>query len=199
VVPYSPSPPLRDWLGARREPARVLLDAHAACRTDGRPIAQAYVVRVVAEFQGFATDLHSHAVTCLVTRSERSAAVVRALTAAAAHGRALERGNATLRNIADDFARLGVPDLAARIAVRNPHWRGSGERRGDRTGYEDLLALRNGLAHGNTRQLDRLRKSDVTDTLTWTRQQLPVLDRLARALDGIVWDHLVDVLEGEPW
>lgn len=66
-VAYSMSFPLGRWFGARREAISTLARAHAYLgevdgpgrpREIGRPVAHAYVLRVVAEFQGFARDLH---------------------------------------------------------------------------------------------------------------------------------------------
>jgi hypothetical protein len=66
-VPYSRSFPLSRWLGGRREAIEALAQAHAHLgEVDGpgrpleigRPVAHAYVLRVVAEFQAFARDLH---------------------------------------------------------------------------------------------------------------------------------------------
>jgi hypothetical protein len=62
-----------------------------------------------------------------------------------------------------------------------------------------LIELRNALAHGNQGQLDRLRARGVADTVTWARRRLSGLDRTSRALDRLVWDHVVETFKSEPW
>lgn len=68
---YTRSDPLKDWFGLRREAIDTLAAAHTAMGEVagpgpplklGKPVAHAYVLRVVAEFQGFARDLHDLAV-----------------------------------------------------------------------------------------------------------------------------------------
>jgi len=46
---------------------------------------------------------------------------------------------------------------------------------------------------------DQLRARQVLDTVSWTRARLPGLDRTARALDWIVWDHLHSAFGRDPW
>ncbi|HWH32640.1 MAG TPA: hypothetical protein VNU01_08210 [Egibacteraceae bacterium] len=121
------------------------------------------------------------------------------LIAAATEGRQIDRGNAGLRSMEEDFRRLGVGGLNSRIAARNSHWSRTPTRRGDCAFYADLIELRNALAHGNQRQLERLRSRGVMDTVTWARDRLAGLDRIARALDLVVWDHVVSNFGVEPW
>jgi hypothetical protein len=201
VVSYSPSPPLRTWLGPRRAAIDVLGEAHAGYRRGGTcpPLAHAYVLRIVAEFQGFARDLHDTAVHRLVVLAGPLPEHTTLLVSAASEGRILDRGNPGIRSLGDDFRRLGLPDLERRVGAANPRWGGAGGRRGDRAHYADLLRLRNALAHGNDIQIDALRERGVRDTVTWARSCLPALNRLARALDRITWGHLVDVYGERPW
>jgi hypothetical protein len=35
--------------------------------------------------------------------------------------------------------------------------------------------------------------------VSWARARLAGLDRTARALDRVVWDHLHSVFGGDPW
>jgi len=60
-------------------------------------------------------------------------------------------------------------------------------------------ATMNALAHGNQRQVDEYRRQGRSDTVTWGRGQLPVLNRAARGLDSIVWDHLLSETGAAPW
>lgn len=99
-----------------------------------------------------------------------------------------------LASLSHDFRRLGLTDVSARIGAYNPRWAIA-----DRAYYGDLIALRNALAHGNQGQVDALRRRNVTDTVTWARARLPGIDRTARAIDRVVWDHLHATFGQEPW
>lgn len=208
VVAYTASIPRVKWQGPRRKAINTLEAAHATMgEVDGpgrpleigRPVAHAYVLRVVAEFQAFARDLHDLAVEKIVELSGTEPQHQGMLTTAVTSGRQLDRGNANVSNLTNDFRRIGLSGLAAKIANNNTYWEKTKKRRGDGAHYEDLMNLRNCLAHGNQGQLDRLRWSGIPDTVTWTRRQLPALDRTARALDRTVWDHLKSTFATEPW
>jgi hypothetical protein len=99
----------------------------------------------------------------------------------------------------EDFQRLGIGGLSSRISARNANWQKTPSHRGDGAFYGDLIELRNALAHGNQRQLERLRRRRVMDTITWARSRLPGLNRIAKALDRVVWDHVRDNFDVEPW
>lgn len=195
------------WLGPRRDAIITLAEAHAAMgevdgpgrpREVGRPIAHAYILRVVAEFQAFARDLHDLAAERIVELARPDASYRPLLAAAATEGRLIDRGNADVRSLEQDFRRLGVRGLKAGLVALNGHWDPKTSR-GDQAYYQDLIELRNALAHGNQSQLDRLRARGVADTVTWARSRLPGLDRTARALDRVVWDHVVAIFGTEPW
>jgi hypothetical protein len=207
-VPYSRSFPLGRWLGPRREAIDALAQAHAQLgEVDGpgrpleigRPVAHAYVLRVVAEFQAFARDLHDLAAETMVRMSGAGAGSQAMLIAAATVGRMIDRGNADLRSLEQDFRRVGISGISSRIASHSVRWSSDQSRRGDQAYYQDLIELRNALAHGNQQQLDRLRYRGVLDTMSWARGRLPGLGRTARALDHVVWDHLHSVFGRNPW
>jgi hypothetical protein len=162
-------------------------------------VAHAYVLRVVAEFQAFVRDLHDLGAERMVRLSGAAAASQSMLSAATTEGRMIDRTNADLRSIEMDFRRLGVGGLRGSMAARSRHWAKSQTHRGDQAFYQDLIELRNALAHGNQQQLDQLRARQVLDTVSWTRARLPGLDRTAQALDRIVWDHLHGVFGRDPW
>ncbi len=175
-MPYSRSIPLQRWLGLRRDAIDTLAAAHAAMgEVDGpgrpleigRPVAHAYVLRVVAEFQAFVRDLHGLAAEKLVDLSKPEPQFRALLVAAATESRFVDRGNADLPSIQRDFRRLGIGGINGRIGARDPSWLDQPPRRGDRAFYGDLIDLRNALAHGNQRQLDTLRGRGVADTVTW--------------------------------
>jgi hypothetical protein len=165
----------------------------------GRPVAHAYVLRVVAEFQAFIRDLHDLGAGVMVTLSGADINSQAMLIASATEGRMIDRSNADLRSIEQDFQRIGVRGLRGKMEKQNARWITAGNRRGDKAFYQDLIELRNALAHGNQRQLDQLRAREVFDQVTWARDRLPGLDRTARALDRIVWDHLRSTFGRDPW
>jgi len=206
-VVYSRSIPLRAWLDPRREAINTLAAAHAAMgevdgpgrpRELGRPVAHAYVLRVVAEFQAFVRDLHDLAAERLIDLAEPTTQFRPLLIAAATEGRLIDRGNADVRSIEQDFRRLGIGGLTGRLQASGGRW-APPNGGGDRVVYQNLIELRNALAHGNQGQLDRLRARRVADTVTWARSSLPPLNRTARALDRVVWDHLRETFERDPW
>jgi hypothetical protein len=206
-VAYATSIALRVWLNERRESIDRLAEAHAAMGEIegpgrplelGRPIAHAYIIRLLAEFQGFIRDLHDLSAEHLVTVANPPSNLVAVLTAAITRGRAIDSGNATITTLRTDFSRLGIRNIGHRLAARDARWdpltNGSDLRR-----YNALVSLRNALAHGNQRQVDELRRQGHPDTVTWGREQIPVLNRAARLLDRIIWDSLRTQTGVEPW
>ncbi len=174
------------------------VDGPGRPRELGRPVAHAYVLRVVAEFQAFVRDLHDLATERMVDLAEPTAQFRPLLIAAATEGRLIDRGNADVRSVEQDFRRLGMGGLTGRLQASGGRW-APANGGGDRAVYQNLIELRNALAHGNQGQIDRLRAKGVADTVTWTRANLPALNRTARALDRVVWDHLRETFRRDPW
>jgi hypothetical protein len=194
-VAYRRSVPLQRWLVDRRAVLTALESLHAtAGRAVRGPLAQAYVLRMSAEFQGFARELHDLATEILVKRSGARPGLWSGLTVAATAGRALDRGNADLRALQADFRRLGLVSLNDAVGLMQPRW-----SHHDRKRYGELLELRNCLAHSDTRQLAELHDRGLVDTLVWARDCLPVLDRMAEALDRVLWEHLDQQVGPDPW
>lgn len=202
-MPYTQSEPLKRWLGPRREVIDVLATGHAKVGEltgPGRPLdvskplAHAYVVVAVGQFQGFVRDLHDLAVERLVSASGASPSYVPLLTDAIVSGRSIDRGNPTHRNIKSDFGRIGLSPFA--MATRNGRW----ATPGDVPEFDSIIALRNALGHSNETELRTLLAGgSVQDTISWARARLPVLNRYARALDRMVWDHLKATTGKGPW
>lgn len=204
---YSKSLPLTRWSVERQGAITTLAEAHATLRDvdgpgrpreAGRPLEDAYILRVVAEFQAYARDLHDLAVERIVDLAVPDVRYRPLLVAAVTEGRLIDRGNADVRSLEQDFRRLGIRGLNTKLKERNARWDPAAGR-GDQAFYQDLIELRNALAHGNERQLDRLRARHVADTVTWARARLPGLNRTARALDRVVWDHVMATFDTEPW
>lgn len=207
---YTRSFPLTRWLTDRRASIDTLAQAHAQIGElgsrgrpleVGRPVAHAYIIRVVAEVQAFARDLHDLGAELLVTSAAPLPGFNALLVSAATEGRQMDRGNADLRTLQSDFRRLGIQGLSGKLDAINPYWASSDNppRRGDRAFYGDLIQLRNALAHGNQADLDRLRREGVLDTVTWGRARLAGLNRTAKALDRVLWDHLRATFGADPW
>ncbi|MCW3037639.1 MAG: hypothetical protein JWM17_2951 [Actinobacteria bacterium] len=207
-MPYTRSFPLARWLDSRRKTIAILAQVHSQFREAegpgrplkiGRPVGHAYVLRVIAEFQGYARDLHDLAAETMVGLSGADDVARAMLIRGITEGRMIDRGNADLHSIGQEFRRVGIAGLNAQLSTRNAYWDRDSSRRGDRAYYQDLIELRNALAHGNQRQLDELRRRGVADTVSWARSRLPGLDRTARAMNRIVWEHFHDTFRSDPW
>jgi len=145
---------------------------------------------MMSEFQGFVRDLHNLAVEVLVVNSGIATSLSLRLTDGLTLGRSIDRGNATVDSIRRDFRQIGITPCD--IQSYDARWTS------DKPGLQQLVALRN-AAHGNEQELRRLRSQGVTDTVTWTRSRLPVLHRIATALDKLVWDNLRQATGVKPW
>jgi hypothetical protein len=202
-MPYRGSAPLVAWRRPRRWAIAALEQASDVMEeTDGpgQPIAHAYVLRLVAEFQGFVRDLHDLAIERMVDLAVPDVQYRPLMVNAATRGRSIDRGNAHLSSLTSDFQRLGLTKLGEKLTRLNVQWaspKGGGD--GDGTRQKALVDLRNALAHGNQGEVDGLRASGVEDTIVWARDCLPGLDRTAHALDQAVWDHMVSIFDQEPW
>ena len=161
-----------------------------------KPIAHAYVIVMLREFQAFARDLHDVAVQSLVTASGVDEAFRPIMIEGITGGRQLDRGNATQSAIKSDFKRIGL--AAIDIQAHNDGW-SSGDPKDSAT-FDALVELRNAVGHGNEVALKTLIGSRrARDTVSWARDRRPVLNRYSKALDRIVWDHLMKTTGSEPW
>ncbi len=166
-------------------------------REIGRAVAHAYVLRVVAEFQAFVRDLHDLAAERMIELAQPQAQFRPLLIAAATEGRFIDRGNADVRSVEQDFRRLGIAGLNGRLQVRNDRWaRQNG--RGDRAVYQELIELRNALPRepGPARPAAPPRRGRHCDMGTAN----PSGAQSRRAcLDRTVWDHLRETFKSDPW
>lgn len=202
-MPYVTSEPLKRWLGPRREAIDTVAAGHAKVGDltgpgrpldASKPLAHAYVLVIVSQFQGFIRDMHDLAVERLLSASGATPSFIPILTEGIVDARNIDRGNPTHRNVTSDFARIGLSPL--NISTRNPRW----ATPGDALQFNRLMGLRNALAHGNEDDLrSLLAAGDVQDTVSWARGRLPVLNRYSRVLDHMVWDHLRATTGKVPW
>jgi hypothetical protein len=176
---------LTSWQTTRRAHIDNLVELHdLACRltTDSHveKILCALVLRLAAEFQGFAVDLHDEAIKEVIRRAgiddpEVSMLLAQSMTA----GRSLERANANPATLAVDFGRLGCRfwfDLDERFQA-SKEWK---------TSLEALNACRNAVAHGRGLMLADLARRGWELDLPNTRRWLNSLDELASAMDYLV-------------
>lgn len=155
---------------------------------------QAFVLRMYAEFQGFVRELHDIALVAFVRGSEVPPQHWPPVISAANDGRRLDLGNAGLAAIKKDFRRIGLSGLGQQLANLNH------KHEYDKGRYEELTKLRNALAHGDADQLRVLVADGIKPTLTWGRKTLPSLNRIARALDRAVWNHMKATYPAiDPW
>ena len=204
---YARSIALNRWLVERPQSIQRIAEAHAHMgEVDGpgrpleigRPLGHAFILRLAAEFQGFARDLFDLCAEHLIRAAAAPAALQPLLTRGLTGGRAMDSGNATLTALRTDFGRLGVRNLEGKLALRYSQW-DAANGGGDPKRFSNLLALRNALAHGNQDQVDEHRRQGHADTISWARQQIPVLNRAARGLDRIMWEHLKARTGAVPW
>lgn len=153
-------------------------------------------VMLSAEWQGFARDLHDEAVDAFVTRvaaagSREGADHLRWLLT---EGRRLGRGDADERALIDDFGRLGLELLWARLEAEQPYggaWRGHLRR---------LMKARNGVVHDDQIKLLELHDEGYPLDVRTAQRWREALDGLVAGLDGVVADSLADHFDSErPW
>lgn len=159
----------------------------------GRRLGHAYALLLVADFQTYVRELQDLAVDVLVGKSGADFRFGPALVTAASYDRWIDRGNPGFESIRKDFRRLGIENLKIEM---DGH---SDSPKEDRRDLQDLISLRNPLAHGNEQELEHLRTKGIADTRSWASGRRPGLNRFARALDHVVWDHLRDLFGSDPW
>ncbi len=114
---------------------------------------------MVGHFQGFARDLHDLTTERLIAAAGIEPGFASILTEGLTSGRRLDRGNADLQAIKADFRRVGLRTMD--LSAYDRHW-----ATGDSASLDQLIMLRNALAHGNERDLSRLRQQGVNDTVS---------------------------------
>jgi hypothetical protein len=151
-------------------------------------------LRLAGEFQGYARDLHTLAVTHFVSTVARANVPLRnVLQVQLTTNRALDRQNATSSSLGSDFGRFGLelwPTL--RVAdSRATRWQVS---------LEALNKARNAIAHANEGELTILAAEGYPLHLSTVKLWLRHLDRLACTMDDVVSVYLDRLLAaGRPW
>lgn len=204
---YGRSPALVEWFHSRRANIDELARAHALVGSVGRgagpgrppkagteQINEALVLRVTTEFQGFVRDLLDLAVIRLVRGSGCAVPFQAQVITAATRNRMIDRGNPHLDAIREDFGRLGLTGLGAQLAVTNT------SHAADVSSLKQLVELRNALAHDDRDKLLTLERQGIRATRAQATAARASLGRMARALDKLVWDHLLSLFPtSDPW
>jgi hypothetical protein len=196
-----PSAGYNAWTGPRRARIQELFTVHQTVGGAGRgrrwgtdQINNALVLRLAAEFQGYARDLHDlgvdHFVTVIAGGNQALSTVLRVRLT---DGRLLDRGNANPGSLGNDFQRVGLllwPALES-VDARVSAWNKS---------LEALNAARNAIAHADEAKLAQLRAEGYPIVLKTVRSWHATLDSLAVAMDDVVSAYLAKLLGGgRPW
>jgi hypothetical protein len=196
-----PSTALATWRSDRTDRLNRLQAVHAAVGGVGPgrrwltdEVNHALVLRMAAEFQGYARDLHneaSHAIARALAPSDpqRQAAILIPYTVT----RRLDRGNAEPGGLGQDFGLFGM-ELWTAIRQRHPE-------RGQQwlTRLQLLNEARNGLAHDSSPKIARVVAAGWPLTLQSVRKWRNGLDGLAKAMDHVTREHLRQVFGTTPW
>jgi hypothetical protein len=161
-------------------------------RWDSEHLNFAIIARLVAEFQGFARDLHDEAVVHVVDCLGITDPGLRAMTRAAyIRDRELNKGNPTWNALKNDFQRLDVRlqyDIDQRYR-RAEQWRSR---------LDAVLYARNAIVHADESKLLKCReRGDFT--LHRARQWRSALGALASGMDRVIGAHLELLTGVKPW
>lgn len=192
---------LLDWQSHRAARIDRLRAAHTVIGDSGpvrrwltSELNQPLILRLAAEFQGFARDLHNEAsgvvVAALAPDDLRKQIVLKIPYTSA---RKLDRGNAEPGGLGQDFGLFGM-DLWTELRRTFPN--------GAQRWQEQLRLLntaRNGLAHDDARRIAEVQAAGWPLTLDSVRRWRISLDGLAKGMDHVVGKHLQQVFGSTPW
>lgn len=191
---------LSTWQSERARRLDRLEAAHAAVGGSGpgrrwitEELNHALILRMAAEFQGYARDLHRDAGNAVATALAPDDPALQATVVLPYQlSRRLDRGNADPNALDHDFGMFGIDlwkRLQRRSPTRSPRW-------------QQRLALlnqaRNGLAHADDQKLARVESAGWPLTLRAVRKWRGTLDGLARAMDRVVLDHVESTFGPRP-
>lgn len=150
------------------------------------------IVRLSAEFQAFAIDLHDlGAATFAAWAAQGSFAVETVIRNALTLGRRLDSGNVHAESLAADFQRFGL-DLWGTLRRRHA----TNEAR--RLHLERLNRARNAIVHGHEDRILDLRAEGFPLTLKTARKWRKALDALAGHMDAEVGETLGRLFQQPP-
>ena len=105
----------------------------------------------------------------------------------------INRGNPRLDAITADLSHLGLKTVGHQMATKNQG------HAGDVARLQQLVALRNALAHDDQDKLRTLSRQGAHASKQYVISSRASLGRLAKSLDEVVWDYLVGSFSTDPW
>jgi hypothetical protein len=188
---------LTEWNSSRRRRLQLIWDFRdrAPLPWAERQADMLLVVRLAAEFQGFARDLHDEAAGFLTfTATSGNQLLASVLRVGISSGRALNRNNAGSDTLATDFGRMGLifwPAITAQDPILGPVWK---------TDLDNLVKMRNAIAHDNQAQILRLEQNGFLLERALSRRWHGSLDSLTATMDDVVASYLGALLGvPQPW
>lgn len=202
MIAAVPSAALEKWWGDRATLLDQLFQAHTAVGGTGagrrratEELNRALLLRVAAQFQGFAKDLHAEVATTFGSLAAPPAnpTLARVISTGLQTKRELDRSNAQEESLASDFGRFGIVLWDAmerhdkRTRVRREH-------------LKWFNTARNALAHDDAAKLTKVTAGGYLIDLTWVRRWRRALDGLAGTMDTVMAAHLARLFDVEkPW
>jgi hypothetical protein len=179
------------WRGERAALLDQLFNAHTAVggtgagrRSATEELNRALLLRLAAQFQGFAKHLHTEvAVTFGDLAQPNDHALARVISTGLQTRRELDRLNAQEDSLASDFGRFGIDlwDDMTRRDARTPK---------RRTHLRWFNTARNALAHDDLAKLAPVLEAGYRIDLDWLRRWRQALDGLAGTIDDVMSAHL---------
>ncbi|GAA2990052.1 hypothetical protein GCM10010483_38230 [Actinokineospora diospyrosa] len=162
---------------------------------DTDELNHAILLRLAAEFQGFARDLHDECVDALVRAlgltNSRLEDIIGIVNLRA--NRKLDTGNASPGGLGTDYARLGM-ELWAELKTRYPSRAAKWNKK-----LELLNTARNGIAHDDETKLQKVRSEGWPMTLPTARSWRSALDALAGGMDTVCKTYFTTLTGSAPW
>lgn len=192
---------LARWRGDRADLLDQLIAAHgsvggagAGRRRTTSELNRALLLRLAAQFQGFAKDLHQEtAVAFGALAQPNDPAVARVVASGLQTKRELDRGNAQESALASDFGRFGLK-LWDEMQARHSR---TGARREHLRWFN---VARNGLAHDDVAKLAKVEAAGYRIDLPSIRRWRSTLDGLAGTMDVVLAAHLARLFHtAPPW
>ena len=189
------------WQTDRARRIDQLIDAHSSIGGVGpgrrwrtEQLNWALMLRLAAEFQGYARDLHDESVDFFVaSAAPANPALEQQLRILLTRNRKLDSGNANPSSLGVDFGSLGMllwNDLRAANG-----W--SGNRHSH---LERLNSARNAIAHDMSAELAVLRSEGYPCTLKTIDRSRSALEGLAMTMDETVGSYLASLFgAASPW
>jgi len=190
-----PSKSYRRWFKIQTAALDQMENAHASVGGKGRgrryatdQINQGYAVLLASQFQGFCRDLHSESAAYLIDILEPPSMrpIVRAEFT---RERKLDRGNANPGSLGEDFGRLGI-EFWSEVKKLNP------KNSARNQALAMLITWRNAIAH---QDFDPVKLGSTKLGLAQVRKWRVACERLARAFDLVMRNHIRSVTGKTPW